>query len=250
MQKVFIFLLALTIGVSASAQKVKTTVKISKPPIMKNLLDSFSYVAGFNVAVNMKEQGITRFNTVLMQKGMEEIFKGGNPAFSHEVSNSVIQRQMDVFTKARMKEAQEKAALFFENNKKRKEIIALPNGLQYEVIKKNDSATNKPTAADTVIVNYIGTLLNDKEFDNSYKRGKPAVFTVQGVIRGWTEILQLMQVGDHWKVYIPTELAYGDNPPPGSGIEPGAPLVFEIILEGIKPATPKEIVQPGKTNNE
>ena len=88
-------------------------------------------------------------------------------------------------------------------------------------------------------MNYIGTLIDGKEFDNSYKRGAPAVFAVDRVIKGWTEILQLMPVGSHWKVYIPTELAYGDNPPPGSNINPGAPLIFDILLEGIKPAIPK-----------
>lgn len=108
--------------------------------------------------------------------------------------------------------------------------------MQYEIIKRAEGSTAKPTAADTVVVNYIGTTIDGKEFDNSYKRGQPAVFPLGGVIKGWTEILQLMPVGSHWKVTIPSELAYGEYPPPGSGIAPNSVLVFEIILEGIKPA--------------
>ncbi len=114
----------------------------------------------------------------------------------------------------------------------------MPNGLQYEVIKTGNPAGMKPQAVDTVVVNYIGTLTNGTEFDNSVKRGQAATFPLNGVIRGWTEILQLMPKGSHWKVYIPSELGYGENPPQGAPIPPNAVLIFEITLEDIKSAIP------------
>mgnify|MGYP001791880516 CR=1 FL=1 len=93
----------------------------------------------------------------------------------------------------------------------------------------------KPTAVDTVVVDYVGTLIDGTEFDNSLKRGQPAIFPVGGVIKGWTEILQMMTKGAHWKVYIPSELGYGESGAGGS-IPPNAALVFEITLQDIKPA--------------
>lgn len=248
MKKVLICFLALTTVLNVTAQqgKIKTTVVKTPPTVLKSLLDSFSYMAGYNVATNMKEQGITELNTAMMQKGIDDYFKAKTPCVSAEVGNKALQRQLDIFAKdkaiaeKKITDAQKaKGVAYLENNKKRKEVIVLPNGLQYEIIKSGDSALHKPRASDTAVVNYSGTLVDGKEFDNSYKRGQPAVFAVDRVIRGWSEILQLMPVGSHWKVYIPAELGYADNPPPGSSIPAGATLVFDIILEGIKPAIEK-----------
>lgn len=247
MKKVLFVSLALSAILSASAQQGKTKmVSKSTVPLLKSLIDSFSYMAGYNVATNMKEQGITNLNTVLMQKGIEDYFKNRQPILSPEIGNKCLQRQLEIFGKVKAVEAKKKSdslkskgMAFLESNNKRKGIISLADGLQYEIIKSPDSATNKPRGLDTVVVNYIGTLIDGKEFDNSFKRGQPAVFAVDRVIKGWTEILQLMPVGSHWKVYIPSDLAYGDNPPPGSNITAGAVLIFEIILEGIKPAIDK-----------
>jgi FKBP-type peptidyl-prolyl cis-trans isomerase FklB len=243
MKKVLLCMLVLTTVLSVTAQKTPTTAPVKvAAPIIKSLLDSFSYMAGYNVANNMKQQGITDVNATLFKKGFEDYFKNEKPLLTPEIGNQSLQRQLDVFNKAKAAADKIKAdaenakgVAFLEANKKRKEVITLPDGLQYEIIKQGDSITHKPTVVDTVVVNYIGALIDGKEFDNSYKRGQPAVFAVGRVIKGWTEILQLMPVGAHWKVYIPTELAYGDNPPPGSGISPGVPLIFDILLEGIKP---------------
>ena len=136
-----------------------------------------------------------------------------------------------------MKPVTNNAAFF---NKTKAGVVALPNGLQYEIQKEGEPNGAKPKAIDTVVVNYIGTLTNGTEFDNSFKRGQPASFPLNGVIRGWTEILQLMPKGAKWKVYIPSELAYGENPP-SQQIPANAVLVFEISLEDIKPAVPAEI---------
>ncbi len=251
MKKLLLCTLVLTTVLTVSAQKdtkapVKTPVKVpvtvAAAPI-KNLLDSFSYMAGFNVATNMKQQGITDLNTVLFKKGLEDCLKSLACQLTPETGNKSLQRQLDIFSATKAVADKKKAdadkavgIAFLETNKKRKEVITLPDGLQYEIVKQGDSAAHKPKVIDTVVVNYIGTQINGVEFDNSYKRGQPAIFELGRVIKGWGEVLQLMPVGSHWKVYIPTELAYNDNPPPGSGIAPGAPLIFDILLEGIKPA--------------
>ena len=108
----------------------------------------------------------------------------------------------------------------------------LPSGLQYKILTTGTGP--KPTAADTVVCNYRGTLLNGTEFDSSYKRGQPATFPLNRVIHGWTEALQLMPVGSKWQLYIPGDMAYGDHPPPSSGIGPNATLIFDVELISIQ----------------
>ena len=127
---------------------------------------------------------------------------------------------------------------FLANNAKRPGVITLKSGLQYEVLRKSDSSSVSPGLEDTVVTNYKGTLIDGTEFDNSYKRGQPLTLPVGGVIKGWTEALQLMHVGDKWKIYIPSELGYGDRGA-GGAIPGGATLVFEMELLGIKPAVKK-----------
>ncbi len=250
MKKVVLLSIVLSAVMNVTAQKINPQPKVKTPPtVIKNLLDSFSYMAGYNVATNMREQGITNINAAMMRKGLEDLFNNTPIAIPLELGNKSLQMQLEIFNKKKAVAEKLKADLqkangvaFLETNKKRKEIITLPSGLQYEIIKAADSVTNKPRLIDTVVVNYIGSLIDGKEFQSSFKRGEPAIFAVTRVMKGWTEILQLMPVGSHWKVYIPNELAYGDNPPQGSNIDPGAVLIFDIFLEGIKPAiaTPKE----------
>jgi len=121
---------------------------------------------------------------------------------------------------------------FLAENKGKEGVVALPSGLQYKILKAGDG--EKPKSTDTVVCNYRGTLLNGKEFDSSYKRGQPATFPVSGVIKGWTEALQLMPVGSKWQLFIPPDLAYGDRGA-GNDIAPGATLIFEVELLSIQP---------------
>jgi FKBP-type peptidyl-prolyl cis-trans isomerase FklB len=114
-----------------------------------------------------------------------------------------------------------------EENKKRPGVITLPDGLQYEIIIKGTGPI--PKATDTVQANYMGTLINGEEFDNSYKRGEPLTIPVSGVIRGWTEALEMMPVGSKWKLFIPSDLGYGDRGA-GGAIPGGSALIFEIEL--------------------
>ncbi len=239
----------LTIAVNLSAQntpkakpKTTTTTK-AKAPVFKNLLDSFSYAAGINVATNMKTQGINKLNVAMMQKGLDDVFKNSQLALTTEAANNCMQKQLAIFASEKGSAEKASGLAFLEANKKRQGVITLPNGLQYEIIKKSpDSIRNRPIPTDSVLVNYIGTLSNGAEFDNSYKRGSPYLTSLKDVIRGWTEILQLMAVGDHWKVYIPSELGYGEYGN-GPNIPPHSVLVFEMVLEGIRPA-----VVPPKAN--
>jgi FKBP-type peptidyl-prolyl cis-trans isomerase FklB len=236
-----------TVTTTASpAKTIPVTVKTAGGPVFKNLLDSFSYMAGYNVATNMNQQGITELNTALMKKGIDDYLARKNSALDPAVGNKALQTFIGLCTEKKnaadkAKADADKAAgvAFLANNKKRKEVTTLADGLQYEIIKQGDSVAHKPTLIDTVVVNYIGSFIDGREFNNSYKSGQPAVFAVGKVIKGWSEVLQLMPVGSHWKVYLPTELAYDNDPPPGSGIAPGAVLVFDILLEGIKPVNVK-----------
>jgi FKBP-type peptidyl-prolyl cis-trans isomerase FklB len=244
-------ILLLTVALTVSAQKdtkaaakpavtktpAKTTVTAVAPKF-KNLIDSFSYAAGYNVATNMQAQGINELNTAMMAMGVEDVFKKKDPKLTQDLINSCMQKQLENFAAEKNLADRSKGIAFLAANKLRKEVKVLPSGLQYEIIKNGDANSPTPKAIDTVEVNYIGTLTDGTEFDNSFKRGQPAAFPVMGVIKGWIEILQLMRKGDHWKVYIPSELAYGAGGAAGGAIPPNAVLVFEITLEAIRPATP------------
>lgn len=229
-------------GQKAPAKPKEKKEVRSKALVMKNLIDSFSYGAGFNVATNMKAQGISRVNVAIMQKAIDDVFKNNSPALDVETVNSCLQKQLQIFSAEQSLAEKTKGEAFLAANKKRKEVITLPDGLQYEVIKNGDVNGVHPKPVDTVVVNYIAMLADGREVDNSYKKGSPAAFPLMGVIKGWTEILQLMKPGDHWKVYIPSGLAYDTNGN-GSSIPPNAAMIFEMVLENIRPAviieTPK-----------
>lgn len=227
---------------SVNAQTKKATVKLPikaavTNTVMKNLLDSFSYAAGLNIAKNMKEQGISKINPALMQRAINDVFQNKSKLLTPEIANMKLQEQLAAFSHKKSAGEKAKGQAFLAENKKRNGVVTLPNGLQYEVLTAGDPNAIKPTAADTVVVHYVGTFIDGKAFDSSVERGEPATFPVGGVIRGWTEILQLMPKGSKWKVCIPSDLAYGDGGRPG--IAPGATLIFEINLLDVKPAASK-----------
>lgn len=237
----FITIVFCVTGINVWAQggvksKPKTSVKSkSSAAVMKNLLDSFSYAAGVNVATNMKTQGISRLNAAAMQKGIEDVFKNNKQLLTQEANNACMQKQLDIFSTEKDAVAKTKGLEYLENNKKRPGVTTLPTGLQYEVIKNGDANGVSPKLTDTVEVNYQGALIDGTEFDNSFKRGQPAAFQITGVIKGWMDVLQLMKPGDHWKVVVPSELAYGASGN-GPAIPPHSVLVFEMVLEKIRPA--------------
>lgn len=238
MKKILVLSAAYLFVISANAQvkKAGANPPVKPQPVkLKNMIDSFSYAAGMNIAANMKEQGITEINASLMARAMEDAIKNRPTLFTQEQANMTLQEKLQEFTKKKSGAEKAKGEAFLNENKKRSGVISLPSGLQYEILQSGEANGMKPSASDTVVVHYAGTLIDGKEFDSSVKRGEPATFPVNGVIRGWVEILQLMSKGDKWKVYIPSELGYGDHGAGGS-IAPGAALIFEINLIDIKPA--------------
>ena len=242
MKSVIIIFAAVSMTLGSLAQTKKAPVKPAKPaaakpaaPALKNTADSFSYALGMNIANNLKFQSIENVNYGVMQSAMEDVFKKRTAALDDQQANTVIQTVLQASAGKKSGAEKEKGARFLAENKKRPGVFTTASGLQYEVITKGDPNSAMPQLQDTVVAHYAGTLLDGKEFDNSYKRGEPLTIPVAGVIRGWTEALQLMHIGDKWKVYIPSELGYGDRGA-GADIPGGATLVFEMELLGIKPA--------------
>ena len=202
MRKLLLSALAIIAVCSASAQKGSTDKVNPAVPnsalaktILKNDLDSFSYSLGLSIGESLKQSGITKVNQQLLAKAMNEIFTNSKTMCTKEQANSILQQKLQAFTKKKGEAQKQEGKDFLAANKKRSGITELPNGLQYEVLKAGEANGAKPKVTDTVVVNYVGTLTNGKEFDNSIKRGAPATFPLNGVIRGWTEILQLMPKG-------------------------------------------------------
>jgi FKBP-type peptidyl-prolyl cis-trans isomerase FklB len=258
MKKFFLGVSVLAItGTTVNAQTVKpkTAAAVSKSKMaakngqeafaLKSSKDSFSYALGMNIANNLKQQGLGNVNFKAMQKAMEAVNKSDSTLLTEAQANKTIQSKLQELAAAKAGKTKAEGEAFLANNAKRPEVKTLASGLQYEVLKKSDSAVLvSPTLQDTVVTNYKGTLIDGTEFDNSYKRGEPLTLPVGGVIKGWTEALQLMHVGDKWKIYIPSELGYGERGA-GQQIPGGSTLIFEMELIGIKPA--KAVVAPPTT---
>ena len=235
---ILVFSLCLAaIGSFAQAKKTTGTGKpVAKPVavtanLFKNNTDSISYAVGLRIAQSLKSQGFTNLNMALFQKAMNDL-KQNKPALLNDVAIT------ECITKFQLKAGEAKAnasklegVAFLARNGKRTGVVTLPSGLQYEVIKAG-TGTDKPTLANKVKCHYTGTLINGTKFDSSVDRGEPITFSLGNVIRGWQEGLQLMTVGSKWKLFIPADLAYGDNAPPNIG--PGATLIFDVELLGIE----------------
>ncbi|MBB5348356.1 FKBP-type peptidyl-prolyl cis-trans isomerase [Desulfoprunum benzoelyticum] len=220
-----------------AAEQAKEAGKLS------TFQEKLSYSMGLDVGTYFKGMGDDIAIDTLM-KGIQDAY-GGSEKLLTEEEIAAVQKEYAEKMQARqaqkMKELQEKnkkaGLAFLEENKKKKGVVVTKSGLQYEVLKQGDGP--KPKATDTVKVDYVGTLVDGKEFDNSIKRGEPAVFSVGQVIPGWSEALQLMNVGSKYKIVIPSDLAYGDNGAPPV-IEPGAVLVFEVDLRSIEQPAAKK----------
>jgi FKBP-type peptidyl-prolyl cis-trans isomerase FklB len=219
------------------------------PLTLKTEKDKASYAIGLNIGRSMHKDAVDVDPSIVM-RGMKDGLSGAKPLLTDdEARATMVALQADLRKKQELKmqvegEANKKAGdAFLAENKTKDGIVTLPSGLQYKVL--TEGTGPKPAATDTVVCNYKGTLLDNTEFDSSYKRGQPATFPVSGVIKGWTEALQLMPVGSKWELFIPSELAYGARGGPGGGIGPNATLVFEVELLSIKPKA--EVQAPGVT---
>lgn len=204
---------------------------------LKTDKEKLSYAMGMDLGGQLKAHSVD-VDPDLFARGLRDALAGGKTALTDEEAKKVIAAlQMTMVAKnvEEMKVAGEKnkseGEAFLAANKSKEGVVALPSGLQYKVVTAGTGP--KPAADQTVVCHYRGTLINGTEFDSSYKRGQPATFPVKGVIKGWTEVLQLMPVGSKWQVFIPSELAYGARGA-GADIGPNATLIFEIELVGIK----------------
>ena len=239
---------AIFVAGSATAQVKKPSVKKPVPakpataakPVtsggaaLASTQDSISYSIGLFMAQNLKQQGISDLNNALLMRGLEDALSGQptklTQAQAGQVMNAFMQKQMAVRNAESTKVSDENKKIgtaFLTDNKAKPGVMTTKSGLQYSVEKEGTGA--KPTATDRVKVHYTGKLLDGKVFDSSVERGQPAEFGVTEVIKGWTEALQLMPVGSKWKLYIPSDLAYGDRGA-GADIKPGSTLMFDVEL--------------------
>jgi FKBP-type peptidyl-prolyl cis-trans isomerase len=229
----------------AKAQKAPTAETHQAPAAksqgalaLKTQKDKTSYAIGMNIGKSLHRDSVDVDPNILL-RGLKDALAGSKPLLTDdEVKAAMTALGSDVRKRQEVRMQQEGAInkkegdAFLAANKTKAGVVTLPSGLEYKVLKEGTGP--KPTASDTVVCNYKGTLLNNTEFDSSYKRGQPATFPVGGVIKGWTEALQLMPVGSKWQLFIPSELAYGQRGA-GADIGPNATLIFEVELLSIQP---------------
>jgi FKBP-type peptidyl-prolyl cis-trans isomerase FklB len=211
-----------------------------KPLELTTEKDKQSYAIGLNVGKSLHRDDIDVDPKIVLQ-GLQDAMADGKVLLTDDqiktvmtsLQNQVRQKQEE--KRQALAESNKKdGAAFLAANATKPGVVTLPSGLQYKVLTAGTGA--KPTATDTVVCNYRGTLLDNTEFDSSYKRGQPMTFPVNGVIKGWTEALQLMPVGSKWQLFIPADLAYGERAQGPGG--PNSTLVFEVELMSIQPKTP------------
>jgi FKBP-type peptidyl-prolyl cis-trans isomerase FklB len=229
--------MVLVITILAGATLAQNAPAPQDQPALKDQKEKLSYALGMDVARTLRRQSI-EIDPALFNKGLNDTYSGGKLLLSDDEARALI-TDMQKDTRKKLEDTRAQAAdtnkkagdAFLAENKKAQGIVALPSGLQYKVLKAGEG--KKPALDDIVVCQYRGTLIDGKEFDSSYKRNEPATFPVKGVIKGWTEALQLMPVGSKWQLFIPPDLAYGER---GAGAEigPNSTLIFEVELVSIK----------------
>jgi len=228
MKQVFIILIGvgLLFSICSAGEKLE----------LKDLRDKESYSLGYQFGQSLKSQGWD-IKLEVYASGIQDALGGKEPLMSQEEIRATIMELQKRIMAAREKELKEKAEknlvggkAFLVENGKKGGVKTLPSGLQYKVL--TEGSGKVPKAENTVTVHYKGTLIDGTEFDGSYKRGQPATFQVNGLIKGWTEALQLMKEGSKWQLFIPPELAYGERGQ--ARIPPNSTLIFEVDLLAVK----------------
>ncbi|HEY6504814.1 MAG TPA: FKBP-type peptidyl-prolyl cis-trans isomerase [Chitinophagaceae bacterium] len=243
MKKLIFFSCVLAVPAMIMAQPAKpankpTTKPATKPaakpagttPVLKTLSDSASYAIGVDMANFYKQQGFTSFNVSLFTKACNDVYADKQPLLKEGSANELMNKVMIKLQEDKAKPYIDAGKAYLAENKKRPGVKTTTSGLQYEVVTEGTGI--KPTSLDTFVCHYRGTLINGTQFDASYDRGQPLIMPVSGVIRGWTEGLQLMSVGSKYKFFIPYNLAYGafDN----GAIPGGSTLLFDVELLDVK----------------
>jgi FKBP-type peptidyl-prolyl cis-trans isomerase FklB len=217
--------------------KPRTATGTRAPLTLKTDKDKVSYAIGVNIGKSMRKDTVD-VDPAIFSRGMKDALSGGKLLLTDD-EMKVALTKLQAELHAKQEEAMQKTGEinkkagddFLAQNKTKEGVVALPDGLQYKILK--ESTGPKPAATDSVVCNYRGTLIDGTEFDSSYKRGQPATFPVNGVIKGWTEAVQLMPVGSKWQLFVPADLAYG-NHGAGPDIGPNATLIFEVELLSIQ----------------
>ena len=190
-------------------------------------MDKFSYAIGLGIGQNLLSMGAKDLNADDFAQAVKDVLEGNKTAITHNEAREIVNNYFAELEKSVNEKNIAQGKAFLDANRNNPNVVTLPSGLQYEVIREGNG--KKPKATDRVRCHYEGTLLDGTLFDSSIKRGEPAVFGVNQVIKGWVEALQLMSEGAKWKLYIPSELAYGVQ---GAGdmIPPYSSLIFEVEL--------------------
>jgi FKBP-type peptidyl-prolyl cis-trans isomerase FklB len=230
----------------AATAKPGQGTAVKKPAVLalKTPKEKASYAIGVNIGRGL-HRDVVDVDPAILARGLRDGLGGAKTLLTdEEMKGAMVVLQTELRKKQQVRSKEQEAQMlqmgeankkegeaFLAANKAKDDVVTLPSGLQYKILKEGDGP--KPTATDSVVCNYRGTLLNNTEFDSSYKRGQPATFEVGKVIHGWTEALQLMPVGSKWQLFIPAELAYGQQGA-GPDIGPNATLIFEVELLSIQ----------------
>ena len=219
----------------APATKATPGAAAKKQPAapLTTLKDRFSYALGLDLGTNLKRQSVEVEPDILAQALKDALAGGATRLTPQEAQTALNEMQGELRKKqqAKMEANKAEGEAFLAANKAKEGVVTLPSGLQYKILKEGTGA--KPTASDSVVCNYRGTLIDGTEFDSSYKRGQPATFGLGQVIKGWMEALQLMPVGSKWQLFVPSGLAYGERSV-GASIGPDSTLIFEVELLSIQ----------------
>jgi len=207
---------------------------------IKTDAQKFGYAVGYQIGQNLKNQGLGDVDVKALSQAITDVLKEQKLKLSMDEMQKAVQGKQEKMLaerNAKGDKAKEAGAKFLAENKKKPGIVTLESGIQYKVI--TEGKGQKPTLNDTVVAHYRGTLIDGTEFDSSYKRGEPATFPLNGVIKGWQDVLPLMAEGSKWQVFIPSDLAYGERGA-GANIGPNETLIFDIELVKVqsKPTSP------------
>jgi FKBP-type peptidyl-prolyl cis-trans isomerase FklB len=238
-----ILAVAMTLAGNARAQQTPAAkteqapaAKSQNDVALKTQKEKASYAIGLNIGRSLQSDSVDVDPDILLQ-GLRDALAGSEPLLTDDEAKealSAVRAEVNKRQQERMQAAGEtnrkQGEAFLAANKSKEGVVTLPSGLQYKILKQGTGP--KPVPSDSVVCNYTGTLIDGTEFDSSYKRGEPATFPVDHVIKGWTEALQLMPTGSKWQLFIPPELAYGQKGA-GADIGPNATLIFEVELISI-----------------
>ena len=240
MKNLFLFTIVILLGactpkttaqVTDAAKSTENTENMSALKDNATSIDTLSYSVGVLVAQNLKQQGLDKVNPADLAKAIEDVVEGNDLKVALQDANRNVQTYMQQAQQRAQAANAEKGKKFLEDNKSKEGVKVTDSGLQYKVL--TEGTGKMPKASDEVTVHYEGTLIDGTVFDSSYKRGQPTSFPLNGVIKGWTEGLQLMKEGAKYRFYIPSELAYGARGA-GAQIGPNSTLIFDVELLEIK----------------